>query len=57
MNPNEPFHTQQYGIWHIGNKRLCESPLKSFQYQIEEVAAMISFEYKCWHEEKVDVTS
>ena len=25
---NEPFHTQHYRIWHIGNKSLCESSVK-----------------------------
>ena len=37
VNPNEPFHTQHCRIWHIDNKRLCESSIKNdFQYQIEK---------------------
>ena len=37
VSPNEPFHTQRYGIWHIGSKRLCESPLKKLAVSIAEV--------------------
>ena len=37
VNPNEPFHTQHYGIWHIDNKRFCKSSVrKRVQYQIAE---------------------
>ena len=42
VNLNEPFHMQHYGIWHIGNKRLCESSVrKSFQYQIAEFCCQV----------------
>ena len=43
-NQNKPFHTQHYGIWHIGNKRLYESSAKkSFQYQIAEICCHYDF--------------
>ena len=47
---------QDCGLWHIDSKRLCESSIKrAYSIKLQNLAAMISSEQKCWHEEKVDV--
>ena len=55
VNPNERFHMQDCGLWHIDSKRLCESSIKrASSIKLQNLAAMTSSEQKCWHEEKVD---
>ena len=49
---------EHYGIWYIGNKRLCESSVKkNFQYQIAVLCYHDKFLVEAWHEGKMDVTS